>query len=135
MLFRIWLKTEKKMVYSKYPYSLDYSEERGFLLYEAEGYVVKSFDAKGIIVMPKIGKRDANKKEIYQHDILEYDNLLLGVVDYCDKRIGWALKSYDVKKNVFYSCNCYHCDKNFDITDYEKLIVVGNIYENPELLW
>jgi uncharacterized phage protein (TIGR01671 family) len=63
------------------------------------------------------GLKDKNEKEIYECDILKCDSGYNGFVrfDY-----GWAIEY----QNHSHDMPQYYCD---------RLEVIGNIYENPEL--
>ena len=82
------------------------------------------FDTEDMILMQYAGLRDKNGKEIYEGDIVEVTRQCIfekGVVVFIDG-------CYFVKvKEVVLAL--YECEPN----NY-KLKVIGNIYENPELL-
>ena len=71
------------------------------------------------------GLKDKHGKEIYESDILSYDGKApIGYVRYCDKEfLYWV---------------CYeHYNIHFtlaDVVSQGNFEVIGNIYENPELL-
>ena len=83
------------------------------------------------------GLKDKNGKEIYEGDILNGRNMILKIVYWCDKRAAFCeseqfkpipakhsfAKLYDKFGKVF--------NKNGIL---ENHFIVGNIYENPELL-
>ena len=71
------------------------------------------------------GLKDKNGKEIYDNDIL-----------YCSKvyyklkrHISGAYELYEILKDGKYSCKPY-----FLFHEIDKVEIIGNIYENPELL-
>ena len=79
-------------------------------------------------VMQYIGLKDSNKNEIYEGDIVKIEDYfgedIIGRVIYDEATAGY----------VFHKCN----ERNyFQMTlDLESYVyyVIGNIYENPELL-
>lgn len=79
---------------------------------------------ENIILMQSTGLKDKNGKEIFEGDIV----LVLDspyTVFYDNERGSYRLKPHDDRWNVDYMSNFSH-GGNFE--------VVGNIYENPELL-
>jgi uncharacterized phage protein (TIGR01671 family) len=89
---------------------------------------IKCFQAKGFILMQFTGLKDKNGKEIYEGDIVlnplrdEPENNILGR--------KWEVKFYQGGFHLF--------ELNSACADFrewwEQVEVVGNIYENPELL-
>lgn len=71
------------------------------------------------------GKQDVDDNPIYSDDILEYFGLRK-VVGWNDKDANWALKNTDPKYQKYVV--------QLATVDLEKSKVIGNIYENPELL-
>ena len=125
--FRAWDKEEKKMFYNAemtYDYSLvaDACEADSF------GTVLEDGN---MIVMQCTGLKDKNGKLIYEGDILDgtYENLY---VHYCDNCKQFQLKAKD------YGCMAcegdIYWDELVESEDENELEVIGNIYENPELL-
>jgi uncharacterized phage protein (TIGR01671 family) len=83
------------------------------------------------------GLQDKNGVEIYEGDIVG-DKKSWSIVIWCDKCIGWqyAWYDFDLGEKI-----CHMCHGDFDITEtfengisYDDEKVIGNIYENPELL-
>lgn len=68
------------------------------------------------------GLKDKNGKEIYEGDIVSHLNYYNRVCEYDPNYARYVLTSYNSSK--------------YKITDHQKydLEVIGNIYENPELL-
>ena len=83
------------------------------------------------ILMQYTGLKDKNGKEIYEGDIVDYgtwdneDTCERGVIEYVDTA-GW----YVVQLYSWYGGEGYELLNN----DKDELEVIGNIYENPELL-
>lgn len=67
------------------------------------------------------GLKDKNGKEIYEGDILQIDDHILGDFEVVWHNLGWA-----IKRAVGYETLSVH--KPNDIT------VIGNIHESPEML-
>lgn len=71
-------------------------------------------------LMQYVGIEDANGKEIYEGDIVR-DNRSDDTLDVIERgERGFVMKYYDEVDDIFY------CPTEF--------VVVGNIYENPELV-
>lgn len=86
---------------------------------------LRYFDDKPFVIMQCTGLKDTNDKLIYEKDIIKcsYGNVgALGVVEWDFENMQFVLK---IKEN-FYSFS--------PKTIYEKIEILGNIYENPELL-
>jgi len=73
-----------------------------------------------IVLMQYTGLHDKNGKEIYFKDIVEAPSGQSFIVDWLDDEMRIALRSIS-------NCTWY----NFNVGLYK---VIGNIYENPELL-
>lgn len=118
---RAWIKTEKCFA--------DYIESIRFYINEIDlclGGICESvcFDFKDVILMQSTGLFDKNNKEIFEGDIvLVLDSLY--TVFYDNEKGSYRLKPHDDRWNVDYMSNFSH-GGNFE--------VVGNIYENKELL-
>jgi len=75
-------------------------------------------------VMQYIGIKDANGKEIFERDILQYPGGRIGLVKWTNY--------YGAPANF-----CLNCETSFSLflqpEGKSRAIVIGNIYENPEL--
>ena len=121
--FRVWLKNKKEMIYPNgYEYELVYgtSYTNKFHLVKLSDYSAKEIE--NIIIMQYTGLRDKNDKEIYEGDIVRFENGKLGKIVWSKKDVGFAVKRK--VKPLFFNCDI----------DANNVEVVGNIFENPELL-
>ncbi len=77
------------------------------------------------------GLKDKNGKEIYEGDILDRNNKFLCVVTFEDGKFGWNIRYKNPEPNQRKDCfgRSYANQEEAN-----KLEVIGNIYENPELL-
>lgn len=86
---------------------------------DTDGYTFE--EDNPFIVEQYTGLKDKNGKEIYEGDILQIDDHILG-----DFEVVWHNLSWKIKRSVGYESLSVH--KTQDI------VVIGNIHENPELL-
>ena len=80
---------------------------------------------RDFILMQYTGLKDKNGKEIYEGDIIQYEDIYKGVVIYSEKYTQFVLKETDI---IADECETLG---EFNIKVFE---VIGNIYDNQELL-
>lgn len=126
--FRAWIKSEK--CFSDYIESIRYYSSEIDLCW---GGICESdtFNLDDVELILSTGLKDKNGKEIFEGDIVQYQNTKVpsadskGVIRYFD---NWAMFGIDIEHNepraIFFN----------GLADHISLEVVGNIYENPELL-
>ena len=73
-------------------------------------------------IMQYIGLKDKNGKEIYESDFVDHPNGIK-VVNWVD-----SLAAFDMGMSNFVS------DQEMSMCYMDEITVIGNIYENPELL-
>lgn len=142
--FRVWSQTHKRMgtivnmsfengkpvnVYAKYDLT---GEEK----------LLKSvFNPKEIHVpMQYTGIKDKNGKEIYEGDIIKgkFNEMnddfkcSFGVVKWIPHAAMYWV--YDLKEDNFVTFEDIHCNEEIMTVEKYTVSIVGNIYENPELL-
>jgi uncharacterized phage protein (TIGR01671 family) len=118
--FRAWDKHDEYMEYIE---DLWWFEESG----------VHSCDGCGryhdFVLMQSVGQKDIHQKDIYEGDIVKTKYGRLCVVEqlvtpsYC----GWDLSVIDTRENI-----SLRKPDEWDL--WSNLEVVGNIYDNPEML-
>ena len=102
------------------------------------GFGTPEAGEEGYIIMQYTGLKDANGKEIYENDVVKYvagENYQnTGVVIWVDEKNSFNLKTYPFMCGfVIHNEQENKTDKfEWDETNYME--VIGNIYENPELL-
>ncbi|PQF17905.1 YopX family protein [Enterococcus faecium] len=83
-------------------------------------------DFLDIELMQSTGLKDKNGVEIFEGDLVEHDDNLNG---------DWeTFEACEVVYDKDYAQFCFKWDAGNFLTDYRNLNVIGNIYENPELL-
>jgi len=127
--YRAWLKEEKKMVNVE---TIDFSEKSIQHLEKNEiidAYLLRTTFLEDIDLMQYTGLKDKNGKEIYEGDILKYkfpyDRRLkhVSLVKFIETETSFGLK--DIYGNEI---------PLYRIAANNYFEVIGNIYENPELL-
>lgn len=119
--FRAWFKSEKKM-YGVSELQLAFGSAVCCNLgtHERPYFYV---DSEDIELMQYVGQADKNGVEIYEGDIVKrtYNNgeyVEIAIVEYDDLSFEFRFQGFDYDLDI-------HCG---------RLEVIGNIYENPELL-
>lgn len=123
--FRAWLPKLCKMIYigSNRNDTAVWICEGGFNVVDhfTGSPVSLGTDEDGAELMQFTGLRDENGKEIYEGDILDFD----------EREWGGRFKPEVVwMKNIIGDWN--YCGSLSDVKEWRR--VIGNIYENPELL-
>lgn len=111
--FRIWDKVHKKMLWTMTLIELCSSD------------IFIDYGQRNIEIMQFTGLLDKNGKEIFEGDIVEWDNGRICEI-YWHSSVahnGWDLKALNTKGRP-----------NEKYKLWEGLTVIGNIYENPKLL-
>jgi len=134
--YRCWHRDKMKKVHS-----IHLNSKKAIISSSYGGNYSVPFDE--IILMEYIGRKDVNGIEIYEGDIIEFPaDEILSVVRYDEERNAFVLDDYGVKGAVME----YGWDEDageFGIVDtngfddfysIDGIRVVGNIYENKDLI-
>lgn len=146
--FRVWNEDKKKMIYPNYDNVGDVHQGiqlmpdssghiKDFNIDEPVKDIIVSFDKNTGNLMQFTGLKDKDGKEIYEGDIVRFpkyaypdNDMSIGAGVYVIKDFIWGMK--ELLKDV------WHIDEPiFELRDkcfYEICEVIGNIYENPELI-
>ena len=122
--FRAWTEEGKVMYYDAYPFKDD------TLLLSYDGIAFDEVPASDFILMQSTGLKDKNGKEIYEGDIVKYEagcNTVTEEVVYDKNFAGFGVRDADI--DIIFTFL-----QLADVVDLISLEVVGNIYQNPELL-
>ena len=122
--FRVWTEEGKAMYYGVYPF------KDGTLLLSYDGIAFDEVPASDFILMQSTGLLDKNGNEIFVGDIVKYEagcNTVTEEVVYDKNLAGFGVK--DAGANIIFTFG-----ELAEEIGLSSLEVVGNIYENPELL-
>ena len=130
--FRAWLTKEKVM---SRPFTLGETT-----IYSKENKPLCGFQDKDLIIMQYVGLKDRNGKEIYEGDIVRVKCIwekgkieeYIGVIVFEDFAFGVKLKKVVKLPKGYY---CEEIDgQPYYLLHWDEIEVIGNVYENPELL-
>ncbi|MFL8969327.1 YopX family protein [Helcococcus kunzii] len=117
--FRAWHKSTELM---DEVIIIDFYNEKIGILYAdpvIQGESVKIYSFDEVVLMQSTGLKDKNGEEIFEGDILKGD----------DGEFFYNSVVFDKEKAIFMRSDSIELWENV-----EELEVIGNIYENPELL-
>lgn len=118
--FRIWDNKEKTMIENKDIYSLNFGEYIYFSSVSVGGFIWNDCDYQ---LMQYTGLKDKNGKEIYEEDVLDYG-------EFGKYKVIFNKASFKIQKLDNLNGNLHLLGECF----FDEIEVIGNIYENPELL-
>lgn len=125
--FRIWIKGEERY-YDELDEEFYTIVPNGNVTYTSEAYeedgawfTDTTSATSDVIVEQYTGLKDKNGKEIYEGDIVQIDDHILGDFEVVWHNLGWK-----IKRSVGFETLSVHKS--------EDIVVIGNIHENPELL-
>ena len=122
--FRAWTEEGKVMYYDVYPFKND------ALLLSYDEIAFDEVPASDFILMQSTGLKDKNGSEIFEGDIVKYEagcNTVTEEVAYDKNFAGFGVRDADT--DIIFTFL-----QLADVVDLISLEVVGNIYQNPELL-
>ena len=129
--FRAWNKIVNKMalnIEEEYDDTCEYADGSSPVMAAFSDYFKKD---EWEAVMQYTGLKDVNNKEIYHYDVVKRywkpfnrDIFDLWMVDWYEPNMSWFLVRNDPTQDV----------KDRDWLNEDPLEVIGNVYENPDLL-
>ena len=122
--FRAWTEEGKVMYYDVYPFKDD------TLLLSYDEIAFDEVPASDFILMQSTGLLDKKGEEIFEGDIVKYEagcNTVTEEVVYDKNFAGFGVKDADA--NIIFTFG--ELAEDIDLSSLE---VIGNIYQNPELL-
>ena len=120
--FRVWNPIDKTMHYEALP---DYNGDVKYLE-KGKEIILEPWADREPILMQYTGLKDKNGKEVYKGDIVEFRGEIYEITEIANM-LNFMLisrngdSSLNVNDLIFYGW-------------YQEMEVIGNIYENPELL-
>lgn len=95
-----------------------------------EAYGLRSYWNKNVVLMQSTGIKDKNGVEIYEGDILKLRAIFLAP----DDKIGYLEYSPKYGYSIILEGNRLYRQEYWASTNKLNYEVIGNIYENPELI-
>lgn len=120
--FRAWDTNNKEMLDVQ---ELDYQDSYNGQPMVRTAMYNDYFDTEDMILMQYTGLKDKNGKEIYEGDIIQYEDIRRGIVEYSEKYAQFILKETG---SIADECEALG---EFNIKVFE---ILGNIYDNLEIL-
>ena len=131
--FRAWIKEDKKMINPRALYffdkqlTCDYQEE-------VFRYINKPFSLEDCVLMQYTGIKDKKGREIYEGDIVKKGNLT-GIAEFNTEDMGSCGCCWPEFYGVGFVIRVEGSKEYFfGAMEIDECEVVGNIYENPELI-
>ena len=121
--FRAWAEKKTKEYEWQVTYKGFMTEPFDFQDFDGDYFIPDSIYIEDMKIMQFTGLKDKNGKEIYEGDILYFKHNLYEIT----QTVRWG--SADETEGEDKTCVGFV----FPLVDIEKLEVIGNIYENPEL--
>ena len=122
--FRAWAEEGKVMYYDVYTFKDD------TLLLKYDEFAFDEVPASDFILMQSTGLLDKNGSEIFEGDIVKYEagcNTVTEEVAYDKNFAGFGVRDADT--DIIFTFL-----QLADVVDLSSFEVIGNIYQNPELL-
>lgn len=141
--FNAWDKRMKRMYYGIEPFNPKRDNTGGgdcgccpcWISYEATPYAIESAEFDDLILLQSTGLLDKNGKEIFEGDILDVNMPHYCVVSWVEfESIGIGYRGMWVNQLDINLAERYCCSHRLSIDDCKISEVVGNKYENPELM-
>lgn len=128
--FRVWDSEYKEMLYN----GNMLSQEDGRVYANYKIGVIKAFSPNCYTVMQYIGLNDKNGKNIFEGDIVEFDDSLtnsrpvkgIGEIVFC--------KDLNLVRAPSYCIHFLKPTQGIHTNMWGDIKVIGNVFENPELL-
>jgi uncharacterized phage protein (TIGR01671 family) len=133
--YRVWDKKRKTMI--NFLRIAFFKDGSGYVEYENKDKMCEEIDFVPVpetycVLMQYIGLKDKNGKEIYEDDFLEFPSK----TKFNDGRVSSFLVEY-LEDRAAYVLTCRSAFMTFEDCmeePFDEYIVIGNKYENPELL-
>ncbi|KPL42938.1 hypothetical protein SPSSI3_03835 [Streptococcus pseudopneumoniae] len=133
--FRVWDSVEKKFV--EHFFITDNGLICNMEKPTSDSKLLIPIEKSELILMQSTGLKDKNGVEIFEGDVVSRNSGMPSVVKF-GKWVYEEDFGYKIKNIGFHLNSSYDDDEWFQAMDYEDIRknyeVIGNIYENPELL-
>lgn len=130
--FRAWHKHEERMLkWNKELKGVIAGGVKTISSFNTDNGWMDTYSYKEVELMQYTGLKDKNGKEIYEGDVVQFDDydITFGLIKWNEKHGRFEVEEYEPYTSTYFETEQFE-----EWTTIEHFEIIGNAYENPELL-